>query len=63
MLIGNFAMTAQQPLPQRDPNDQTEHREIVAALESHDGLRAGKAMKEHILSAAYHLIESLKVTQ
>jgi len=63
MLIGNFAMTAQQPLPQRDPNDQTEHREIVAALEAHEGLRAGEAMKGHILSAANHLIESLKVTQ
>jgi DNA-binding GntR family transcriptional regulator len=37
MLIGNFAITAQQPLPQRDLQDQLEHREIVAALESHDG--------------------------
>lgn len=26
------------PLPQRDPNDQTEHREIVAALKAHEGL-------------------------
>jgi DNA-binding GntR family transcriptional regulator len=60
MLIGNFAMTAQQPLPQRDVQDQLEHRAIVAALESRDGKRAGEAMKEHILSAAHHLIESLK---
>ena len=63
MLIGNFAMTAQQPLPQRDAHDQVEHRAIMAALEAHDGERAGNAMKEHILSAAKHLIASLKVTQ
>jgi len=63
MLIGNFAMTAQQPLPQRDAHDQAEHRAIMAALEAHDGERAGDAMKEHILSAAKHLIASLKVTQ
>ena len=63
MLIGNFARTAQQPLPQRDAHDQVEHREIMAALEAHDGERAGNAMKEHILSAAKHLIASLKVTQ
>ncbi|MBI3163823.1 MAG: GntR family transcriptional regulator [Chloroflexi bacterium] len=61
MLIGNFAITAQQPLPQRDLQDQLEHREIVAALESHDGGRAGVAMKTHILSAVHNLIESLKV--
>ncbi len=63
MLIGNFAMTAQQPLPQRDAHDQVEHRAIMAALEAHDGERAGNAMKEHILSAAKHLIASLKVNQ
>ena len=63
MLIGNFARTAQQPLPQRDAHDQVEHREIMAGLEAHDGERAGNAMKEHILSAAKHLIASLKVTQ
>ncbi len=61
MLIGNFAITAQQPLPQRDLQDQLEHREIVSALESHDGKRAGVAMKTHILSAVHNLIESLKV--
>ena len=61
MLIGNFAETARQPLPQRDEQDQMEHRAIVAALEAHDGKRAGEAMKAHILSAAGHLLESLKV--
>jgi DNA-binding GntR family transcriptional regulator len=60
MLIGNFAVTAQQPLPQRDPQDKMEHRAIVAALESHDGVQAGVAMKKHILSAATHLLESLR---
>ena len=60
MLIGNFAITAQQPLPQRDPQDKMEHRAIVAALESHDGAQARIAMKKHILSAATHLLESLR---
>ncbi len=63
MLIGNFAITAEQPLPERDLQDQLEHREIVMALESHDGKRAGIAMKTHILSAVHNLIKSLKVTQ
>jgi DNA-binding GntR family transcriptional regulator len=62
MLIGNYAETARQPLPQRDEQDQNEHRAIVAALEARDGKGAGQAMKAHILSAARHLIESLKAT-
>lgn len=62
MLIGNFAGTARQPLPQRDEQDQLEHRAIVTALEARDGRRAGEAMQVHILSAASHLLESLKVT-
>lgn len=63
MLIGNFALTAEQPLPERDLQDQEEHREIMAALESRDGERAGVAMKTHILSAVRNLIDSLKVNQ
>lgn len=61
MLIGNFAITAERPLPERDLQDQMEHREIVAALEGRDAKRAGVAMKTHILSAVKNLIKSLKV--
>ena len=61
MLIGNFAVTAQRPLPQRDMQDQMEHRAIMDALENRNAKRAGEAMKEHILSAARNLIDSLKV--
>ncbi|HMZ06089.1 MAG TPA: GntR family transcriptional regulator [Anaerolineales bacterium] len=61
MLIGNFAATAQQPVPQRDDQDRAEHQAIVEALEAHNPQKAGQAMRMHILSAAHHLIESLKV--
>ncbi|HAX70572.1 MAG TPA: GntR family transcriptional regulator [Anaerolineales bacterium] len=60
MLIANFPATAQAPVPQRDDQDRVEHQAIVAALEAHDPQRAGQAMRAHILSAAHHLIQSLK---
>jgi DNA-binding GntR family transcriptional regulator len=40
--------------------DQMEHRAIMEALENRNAKRAGEAMKEHILSAARNLIDSLK---
>lgn len=61
MLIANFAATSQSPLPQRDDQDRDEHQAIVAALEAKDPQKAGEAMRAHILSAAHHLIQSLKV--
>ena len=60
MLIGNFAVTAQQPLPQRDEQDQQEHQAIIDALAAKHPERARAAMQAHILSAVNHLIESLK---
>lgn len=63
MLIGNFAVTAQQPLPERDQQDHEEHLSIIAALEAHDEGQAREAMRAHILSAAHHLIQSLKAAQ
>ncbi|GMV33974.1 MAG: GntR family transcriptional regulator [Chloroflexi bacterium] len=60
MLIANFAATAQTPLPQRDDQDRVEHQAIVAALEAKDSKKAGEAARAHILSAARHLIQSLK---
>lgn len=63
MLIGNFAMTAQQPLPERDKQDHDEHLTIIAALEAQNEKQARSAMQAHILSAAHHLIQSLKAAK
>jgi DNA-binding GntR family transcriptional regulator len=60
MLIGNFAATASQPLPERDSVDVAEHRNIISALEAHDAPAAEHAMKTHILVTADHLITFLK---
>lgn len=60
MLIANFAATAIQPLPERDPVDVAEHRAIIYALESHDAPGAEQAMKNHILVTADHLVSFLK---
>lgn len=63
MLIGNYAMTAQHPLPERDQQDHDEHLAIVAALEARNEKQAREAMRTHILSAAHHLIQSLKAVK
>ncbi len=60
MLIGNYAITAAQPLPQRDEQDHREHLAILDALEARDGEAAAEAMRAHILSAAHNLIASLR---
>ncbi len=62
MLTANFAATAHQPLPNRDLQDQSEHQAIIAALEARDGERAAQAMRAHILSAAKHLVELLRIS-
>lgn len=60
MLIGNFALTARQPLPLRDPTDSLEHHAILDALRRHDPDEAAKAMETHILSTAQHLLASIR---
>ena len=60
MLIANFAATAVNPLPDRDPFDVIEHRAIVDALEAHDPNAAEQAMKDHILAAGMKLVTFLK---
>lgn len=60
MLIGNFAATAAQPLPERDSVDVAEHRNIISALEAHDALAAEQSMRKHILVTAEHLVSFLK---
>lgn len=63
MLIGNFALTARQPLPLRDPTDSLEHHAILDALRQHDPEKAAKAMETHILSTARHLLASIQQSE
>ncbi len=63
MLIANFAATSTQPLPERDPVDEIEHRLIISAIESRDPLAAEKAMKDHILITGNHLVNFLRTHQ
>jgi len=60
MLIGNFAATADNPLPERDNSDMHEHHAIIEALEQHDSSRAETVMKEHILTTGRQLVQFLK---
>lgn len=63
MLIANFAATSAQPLPERDPVDEQEHRAIVAALAARNALAAEKAMQAHVLATGRHLVNFLKAQQ
>lgn len=60
MLLSNFALTADQPLPERDAIDYSEHTEIILALERHDSLVAQELLHEHIQSTARFLLLTLK---
>jgi len=60
MLIANFAATAVQPLPDRDPFDIIEHKAIVSAIEAHNAPAAEQAMKDHILATGAQLAIFLK---
>lgn len=60
MLIGNFAATADNPLPERDNSDMFEHHAIITALEQGDSLQAEAVMKEHILTTGRQLVKMLK---
>lgn len=62
MLIGNFAATASNPLPERDATDTAEHLAIFHALQARQPEEAEQAMRTHILSTASHLLRSLKET-
>jgi len=60
MLIGNFAVTAANPLPERDNPDISEHHALIEALERHDSLGAEQALKAHIMATGQQLVVSLK---
>ncbi len=60
MLIGNFAATADHPLPERDNTDMTEHHAIITALEQGNAHQAEAVMREHILTTGRQLVQLLK---
>ena len=60
MLIGNFAATAANPLPERDNPDIHEHHALIDALENHDAVEAERALKAHIMATGQQLVASLK---
>lgn len=60
MLIGNFAVTAANPLPNRESPDSHEHRAIIAAIESGDAAQAEAMMRDHIFSTGEQFVNSLK---
>lgn len=62
MLIGNFAVTAASPIPNRDNPDTHEHRAIISALEAGNDSLAERLMCDHILATGQQFITSLTET-
>jgi DNA-binding GntR family transcriptional regulator len=60
MLTGNFAVTAANPLPERDNPDVNEHHALIAALEKGDPAEAERLVKVHIMATGKQLVASLK---
>jgi DNA-binding GntR family transcriptional regulator len=60
MLIGNFAITAENPLPNRDTIDSKEHRTLIDALERHDAEDSELAMRHHIEETGRQLVQALR---
>lgn len=60
MLLGNFASTAGQPLPERDHNDIAEHQAVIDALQSGDSVAAERLLKQHIELSGRSLLGSLR---
>jgi DNA-binding GntR family transcriptional regulator len=60
MLFGNYARTADSPLPERDADDIAEHARIIAALERHNSDEAEQALRQHIESSGRQLVAALR---
>jgi DNA-binding GntR family transcriptional regulator len=60
MLWGNFARTADQPLPQRDLADIEEHEALIEALARHDGDAAEHLARHHVEESGEHLLSALR---
>ena len=60
MLAGNYAATADNPLPERDQIDLSEHHALIESLEKHDPLAAEKAMHHHIEMSGRQLVTTLR---
>ena len=52
--------SAEADWPVRMSEEQSEHEEIVAALEKHDGEALGKALRSHIYRAKGSLAATLR---
>jgi len=59
MLMGNYPITASQPLAGRDKVDLLEHAAIIDALEKSDADTTQKAMKKHIESVMQELMATI----
>jgi len=60
MLVGNFAATAANPLPDRDTPDISEHHALIVALENHDADASEEAMRYHIGETSRQLVHALR---
>ena len=60
MLVGNFAATAANPLPDRDTPDISEHHALIVALENHDADATEEAMRYHIGETSRQLVHALR---
>lgn len=60
MLVGNFSITADNPLPGRDMNDVSEHQALITALENRDPDASEHAMRHHIEETGRQLVQALR---
>ena len=60
MLWGNYALTADLPLPTRDQVDIAEHEALIAALEQRDGEQAQAIARRHVEASGQLLLDALR---
>jgi DNA-binding GntR family transcriptional regulator len=60
MMLGNFPATAARPIPQRGASDKQEHLEIIAALQTRNGVRAERLLRAHIEESGRRIAAVLK---
>lgn len=63
MLWGNYALTANLPMPTRDQADQDDHAALIAALERRDGETAQRLMRHHVEVSGQLLVSALRKTR
>jgi len=63
MLFTHFLQTSKLPLPSKESIDIQEHRAILTALETKDGVQAEKAVHQHIITAGNSFVALLNVNE